>query len=192
MPAEPLVSQSCVRKCSSSACACPGSTWEGTGTGRSLPWQVEGAGPQKGAEPGAGVSSELCMAQLLSLLALTLLRSRIGCGNSRLLRVFPINSPEEKRAVNAFIPLPEPAEDVCVAPNPFAVRAGLWRQPQTPFPSSQIAARVTTSLPNRCSCHDIPLSPWPGTNHTHSAPGPLPGHGDTSAVLSPVTRIFPG
>lgn len=67
--------------------------------------------------------------------------------NSAPLRVFPISWPEERRAVNAFIPLPEPAEDVSVAPNRFVVRAGLWKQPQPPFPSSQIAVHVTTSPP---------------------------------------------
>lgn len=42
-----------------------------------------------------------------------------------LLRVFPISLPEERRAVNAFIPPPEPAEDVSVPPNQFVVGAGL-------------------------------------------------------------------
>lgn len=40
-----------------------------------MPWQEEGAGVQKGAEPGAGVSSELWMAELLSLVGFTMLPS---------------------------------------------------------------------------------------------------------------------
>lgn len=48
----------------------------GKGQGRegwSLPWQEEGAGVQKGAEPGAGVSSELWLAELLALVGFTML-----------------------------------------------------------------------------------------------------------------------